>query len=206
MELIFPHHNSGQGIYAKAKKANPRKLAKLAEELAAWLDDKNGHFFGTFSRAYAISHSQVAHEPYNLFVVAKELCEKQEKGDRKHTQRNFYFPARVIFNPEILEAEKTITRSVPVRKLAKNGEMAVVPELKEIDNIIRVAEGCMSFPHRSERKMDRYFRIKVRYQFLQKLPLVGYISRTRTEWVEGLKSHMFQHEVEHACGKNIHFK
>ena len=207
MELIFPDHKSGKGIYSKSKKAHPRQLVALADEMAAWLDAKNGTFRGSFSRAYAVSHSQIAHEPYNMFVVAKEMTEAPEKGDRKHTQRNFYFPARVIFNPQILEAEKTITRSVPVRKLAKNGEMTVVPELKEIDNVLRVPEGCMSFPHRSERKMDRYFRIKVRYQFLQPIPFIGgNIVRTRSEWVEGLKSHMFQHEVEHACGKNIHFK
>jgi len=205
MELIFPSHKSGKGIYSKAKKAVPSQIVAVAQEMTDWLDERNGTFIGSFSRAYAISHSQVADEPWNMFVVAKEMTEAPEKGDRKHTSKNFYFPARVILNPEILEAEPTIKRLVPLRKLTTSGEMSLVSQEEDIDNMITVPEGCMSFPYRATRNMKRYFRIKVRYQYLTKV-LGLTVTRSKTEWVEGLKSHMFQHEVEHACGKNIHFK
>lgn len=206
-EITRPHHTEKRGIYAISRRVKPRQYVQEALDMAKWLDEHNGSFTGSFSRAYAISHCQVhLDDPIAMFVVAKELCEIPKKGE-KQGWHNFFFVSRAIFNPVILDASKTLKRVVPVRKLNEAGtEMVVVPEEKEIDNIIHVKEGCMSFPNRSERGMDRFFRIKVRYQYLQKLPLVGYVTRTKTEWIEGLKAHMFQHEVEHHEGKNMHFK
>ena len=58
----------------------------------------------------------------------------------------------------------------------------------------------MSFPNRKPKNVEVYYRIKVRYQ----IP-AWYGLKTKTEWVEGLKAHIFQHEINHAHGKNIYY-
>ena len=202
-ELKHFKHTEGKGIYALSKPASVRRDAQLAADMAAWLADQNGKFGGEFAHAYAIGHCQVADEPVQLFVVAPPML---GKGDGKHTQKNFYFPAAAIFNARILEAPGQIEKVVPNRVIYKNpetkrDEMRIEPQKRMISNKAPMAEGCMSFPNRTEKNVERFFRIKVRYWYnWHGIPM------RRTEWVEGLKAHIFQHEIDHFNGKNIFFK
>lgn len=206
-ELKKFHHESGQGIYALSKKVSPRDHIQLALDMAAWLTETNGKFSGNFSSGYAIAHCQIAEEPIALFVVAPQLVGTKED---KHTQKNYFFPSAAIFNAELLEAPEEIVEKVPNRVLRKNPdtkqeEMTVELMERKISNKVPLKEACMSWPNRTEKNVERFFRIKVRYQYLKKV-LGVYVPMRRTEWVEGLKAHIFQHELDHFAGKNIYFK
>lgn len=222
MQIVKTHHESGQGIYGNSRavvsKEDWKEAKAIANEMTAWLDETNGNFKGEFSRAFAIAHAQVCDwlEPWKLFVVAKEMVnekpsEKTEDGKRNpQTLANYYFEGQAIFNAEILESPAKITRKVPERKVLKDEKdptkVSVSVELvdKEISNIITVPEGCMSFSHRSEKNVERLYKVKVRYQYLHK-GILGTSVKTFEGWVEGLKAHMFQHECDHFVGKNIYF-
>lgn len=204
------------GIYAQSipveGKAGWNYAKTEAKRIIAWFDEANGNFNGEFPRAFAIAHAQVveSRNPFRLFVVAKEMVAPESVEPKsRQTLANSFFESQAIFNCEILEAPEKITRKVPQRRVgeAKDGKVEVAMELvdKEIGNAISVKEGCMSFPQRSERNMDRKYRIRVRYQYLAQ-GMLGEKAKTFEGWVEGLKAHIIQHECEHFEGKNIHFR
>jgi peptide deformylase len=60
----------------------------------------------------------------------------------------------------------------------------------------------MSFPDKKDKLVKRYYRIKVKYQIVI---LGGLFLKTKKEILEGLKAHVFQHEYDHAQGKNIFY-
>lgn len=216
MQITRPHHESGLGIYAQSipveGKAGWDYAKAEAGRMIAWLDDANGKFDGEFPSAFAIAHAQVVESlnPFQFFVVAKELVAPENIGpESMQTLANTYFEARAVFNCEILEAPEKVIRKVPQRRVGevKGGKAEVTMEMvdRDLQNVITVKEGCMSFPQRSERNMDRKYRIKVKYQYLAQ-GMLGEKAKTFEGWVEGLKAHIIQHECEHFAGKNIHFK
>jgi len=217
MRITRPHHSSGCGIYAKSipveGKAGWQYAKAEAARMIEWLDEKNGHFEGEFKKAFAIAHAQVVEStnPFQFFVVDKEMLPPAEVDPKsRQTLTNFYFEGQAIFNAEVLEAPDTIVRKVPQRKVTKDPKNPLKVEVsmdfveKTVGNVIDVPEGCMSFPHRTERNMKRKYRIKVRYQYLKK-GWLGQKVETFEGWVEGLKAHVIQHETDHFVGKNIHF-
>lgn len=216
MQITKTHHESGTGIYANSlpvKTKDEWRVAKeVAQEMIEWLNKENGTFKGEHSRAFAMAHCQVVdHDhPIKLFVVDSQLVlpEKLEK-DSKQTIENSFFEAQAIFNAEILETPEKITRRVPKRNIstAKDGkvEVSVSMEEKEISNRITVPEGCMSFDHRTAKNTERFYRVKVRYQYIGKGLLGGEKVKTFEGWVTSLKAHIIQHEVDHFNTKNIYF-
>ena len=60
-------------------------------------------------------------------------------------------------------------------------------------------EGCMSFPYRKERNVDRFNKITVKYR----IPFLGF-TRSVTRSFVGLPAFICQHEKEHSEGKNIY--
>lgn len=207
MQLIKPKRDETWGIHAISEQVkDPRKHMDVAAEMTAWLDENNGKFQGYYNSGFAIAHCQVAEKPLKLFVVAKELI--GEEGEGK-TKLSFLFPARAIWNAEIVSAPVKVTRMMPKREVKYENHQAHVHmslEEKEVMNSYMVKEACMSFPYRNEKNVERNFRIKVRYQIIEK----GLFNRdkvtTVTEWVEGLKAHIFQHETDHFAGKEIYHK
>ncbi len=207
MQLIKPKRDEKWGIHAKSRhvKRIKEKLA-IADEMIAWLDENNGKFEGYYKSGFAIAHCQVAEDPLKLFVVAKEMVREEGEG---MTKLSFIFPARAIWNAEILDAPTKVTRKMPKREVKYENHVAHVEmslEEKEVMNTYEVKEACMSFPYRNEKTVVRNFRIKVRYQIVGK----GMFGRdkviTVTEWVEGLKAHIFQHEIQHFDGEEIYHK
>jgi peptide deformylase len=94
---------------------------------------------------------------------------------------------------------------VPKRELTnENGKVGSKITVKQdlISNVISVPDACMSFARRSGKNVEIFYRIKVKYQTRGIFGLM----KTHKEWVKGLKSHIFQHEIGHAHGKNIYFK
>jgi hypothetical protein len=170
-----------------------------------WFDETDGAFPGAYKTAMAISHCQVCDEPLDFFVVAKQFVNSLGLEEEKNlNKKNYYFPARAIFNAKILETPEKVERDVPNREVVKDKDGNVSEKVTVtkglVKNLIGVPEACMSFPNRTKRDTERYYRIKVRYQ------IKGFWGlKTVTEWVEGLKAHMFQHEIDHAQGKNMYF-
>lgn len=200
MELIRTHHDSGKGIYAVSKHATATQARSIGREMAEWLAKTNGAFPGQHKSAFAISHSQICGDenPLKMFVVVPEMVGGKRTG--KINRVNYYFPSAVIYNFRILKSPEKITIPFPVR-IRKPGpsnggkvEIEQRTERRSVDNKAWLEEACMSFPDHNSRKMERYFRIKVRYWYLR----WGWMPWRRTEWVEGLKAHIFQHENDHA--------
>lgn len=164
-----------------------------AEALQEFLAETNGHFPGQFDTCFALHHCQVSEEPKSFFVVAS----KWVKGTAdKDVPAKAIWPASIIVNPKILEASSHIDRTVSTINAVGVKENLT----KKVSNIMRVEEACMSFPHRREKKMDRFYRIHVEYQY----PILGGLMlRKKREWLEGIRAHVFQHELDHDQGRNI---
>lgn len=202
MEIVKSDHTVKRGIYAKAVKAGIADIA-TAREMVDFIGTMNGNFNGQFARAFAIAHSQVAdvEDPRALFVVTKELTD--HKSDEK-----YYFPSQIIMNARVLEAPTVIKKLFPKREHYKDekGKMRsrFVKSQRGFSNLMQYPEGCMSFPNRTAKLTGRYFRIKVRYQYPVTFFGLTLLWR-RTEWVEGLKAHIFQHEIEHHEAINMYY-
>lgn len=204
MELIKPTHKPARriGLFGRAE------VAKLAEEMVNYIDTNNKQgFSGKWKKAHAISHCQVAEDPIQLFVVSDELVKdtSENKKERKQLRRSYLFPSRAIFNARIIKAVEDEERMVPTREVIRDGKevrVQIVPKLGRVTNKVKYPEACMSYPYRSEKKVERYAKIKVRYQIMRKV-LGFYWLSTITEEVDKLKAHLFQHEVDHALGIDI---
>jgi len=197
-ELIKLHNKTSRNV----KKWS--EIAKTAKAMVKWLDDTNGEFKGQHNSAYAVHHTQVSEEPYNFFVVAEQMCQKPDEK-KNITEENYVFPARIIINPKVVKKEKVLMSKEPnkIKKIdEETGKEYVDIEWKdkEVKNKITVKEGCMSFPHRKSKNVQRYYRVTVRYQIKT---LIGL--KEVEETIEGVKAHIFQHECDHAKGNNIFY-
>jgi len=205
------HDNtSGKGIYAVSKRVKSySQIRHITEPMVKWLWHNNGNFEGSFKVAYAVSHCQVADNPFAFFVVNEELVSKKRKKVGKNSHKNFYFVAPVIVNAQILETPEKIEANIPKRELVKDerGKLTgtkIVVNKGEVTNLIDVPEACMSFVHRTQKNIKRYYRIKVKYQIPASFLGIKYL-KTKVEVVEGLKAHIFQHEIDHSQGKNMYY-
>lgn len=206
MEIIKPHHKPSERVTRK----NLSRAYAEAKALAQFLEDGNKQrFTGNWQQAVALSHCQVSEEPLAMFAVSSELVGKPKKFTRNQNPRNWYFPAQVIFNAEVIEALDEIERLVPKREVvqgAKKGEFTV--EIKKaykmVSNIIECADACMSYPNRSKKNTKRYHTIKVRYQIMRSFLGFKWL-KTVVEEVEALKAHVFQHETDHSYGIDMYF-
>lgn len=151
------------------------QIASDVEEMAVMCD--NGVKNGLYDQAFALAHAQVSNDPFAFFVVNKNYIAKDG------------WPARAIINPEIISAPIEIC----IGKLADGTK-----DMRK--NFLHVAEGCFSFPYRKPKKVSRYFRIKVRFQYRGFLGLLW----TKRQWIEGAQAHVFQHELQHIKGGNIY--
>ena len=204
-------HTKKQGIYAVSRKAT-RKDIPLGFEMAEHIDAAEQEWADKYGmKAWAIAHAQLttSTEPVCIFVVHPSLTEPDENG-KPLNPLNAGFPARAIFNPQIISAEKELVTYKPVRKTVfneKTGKREIHDNVKEevrTPNIFEPKEGCMSFPHRKPKKVQRVYRMTVRYWYPRKI-FGFWVLWRRTERVEGLKSQIFSHEIEHMEGANIYY-
>lgn len=197
--------DSKRGIYAISKPVKAFSEAyKKSFLVEKWLNANNGRFDGDKKLAYAISDCQICEEPHAMFTVADELANPFKIADtHSRNKKNFYFPAQTIFNAKIIEALDKVEGRVPTREVTnENGKVGskIVVKQSLVSNIISVPDACMSFQRRTGKNVEIYYRIKVKYQIR-----AWYGLKTITETVEGLKSHIFQHEIDHAQGVNIYY-
>lgn len=193
------------------KTSTQRKDAlKIAEAVREWLNENNGTFTGMANSAYAVHASQIwtpetsklTDKPYNFFVVDKQLttvewAKKIQEEDRALRDiTNIVFPEQIIFNPEIITATQTFMDDVK----RKDGSY----RKKAVANVMTFPEACMSYNHhnRKPRNITRFYRITVRYQIAEKVSDKLVTLKTIEENVQGLKAHIFQHEIDHANGLN----
>lgn len=174
MQIIKNHFTPSQVV----KKYS--QIEAIVNEMIPFVD--GGIKKGEYQSAYAVSHAQVSDTPFAFFVVASGFVDKKwKKGGN-------YWPAHAIINPQILEADDKIE----IGKLP-DGK----PDMRQ--NVRTYQEGCFSFPFRKPKNIRRYYKIKVRYQIK-----AWYGLKTITEEIEGLRSHIFQHEFMHSLGENIY--
>ena len=145
-------------------------------------------------QCYAIHHAQVHPHPFNFFVVHPRYC----LGDGRLFEHN------VIINPTIIESVPYLrpTWEDYKRQFLKSGEdeKLLLPVWQNFPARLESQlewEGCMSFPFRKPKKVERFVAVKVWYQN-EKLELI-------TTTLEGPAAHVFQHETDHGAGKNIYF-
>jgi hypothetical protein len=208
MHIIPAVFKTGKGIYTKAKPVDASNWAEakaIGKEMVEWLDGMQGRFLGKFQNAWAISHGQVAEAPLSIFVLSDEFI---GKPDGKTNKANFFWPSRIIFNPELLEAPPRFEVDAQKEKkvLLPDGtarvELTTVKE--ERSNLYQpsIKEACMSFPGRDGKYMKRFYRIKVGYD------VIGFFGQRKhvEEWIEGVRAHIFQHELEHAVAVDMYHK
>ena len=136
-------------------------------------------FKGIHRASYAIAHCQVNVDPLAFFVLDKQLVKGMGEDEKRAV-----FEDRVIINPEVLNAPIYLKSSI------------------KRPNYAEYMEGCMSFPHRKGKRINRFNKIKVTYQVKGRL----FGLKRVTRWLEGLPSQVFQHEFDHCMGANIFFK
>jgi peptide deformylase len=213
MEIVTKNdHTKAEGIYAVSRKVKSYKqIREDAEAMVAFFDGKEGNFDGDYKSGYALSHCQmdIGKDPWAFFVVNRDfLTANKDNRPKKDNNTNFFFPSRVIVNAQILEAPERIQVTKPARKIVREGNQVstkIVLEEAMESNKIDVPEACFSFPLRKSKNKQRYFRVKVRYQYPRKFLGLFPFLWTKTEWVQGLKAHLFQHEIQHAEGKNMYY-
>jgi hypothetical protein len=187
MELVRIHNTPATPVRSYSE------IVAAAADLQVFLEGRNGNFAGEHKSCYGLHHCQVSDAPLSFFVIAK----KWVKGDPsvpKDMPTSALWPAAVIINPKILEAPEKIIREVPTINAIGVKEILK----RNLSNVMRVEEACMSFPNRSAKKKERFYRIRVEYQIRGWFGL-----RTKREWLEGLRAHIFQHEVDHDRGINM---
>lgn len=198
--------DSGMGIYAISEVCKAgNALWSESEALTRWLNINNGNFEGDHRVAYAVSHCQVVDKPMAFFVVNREFINEMGLvSNRARNKKNFYFPAQAIFNAEILEAPEKLKRTIPKRVPDENSPNGyrIIQEEGYVNNLIYVPDACMSFPHKKPKNVEVYHTVKVKYKTKGRF---GFF-KSHTEWVEGLKAHIFQHEIDHAHAINIYYK
>lgn len=216
---IFTKHDpeSDIGIYAESKKVKTGLFStiigknegvKHAQIVLKWFNSGNILPNGKEVDTWSLSDCQVNKEPYAFFLVNKEFVKKHAIDQRdlpSRNKKNFWFPSQIIYNAEILNKPEEIKKEVSVRELVdpndrKNLKTKISREERLVPNTIDVFESCSSFPYKKAKRVKRYYKIKVRYQIK-----TWYGFRTITEWVEGVKSHTFQHEIQHSAGRNIFY-
>jgi len=199
------NHNEKRGIYAESVWCG-RKDIPLAEEMVEYVDSQKDVWDKEYGlKAWAIAHAQLTDspEPKRIFVVSNELVDTDE------AERNTRFPSRMIFNARILELQTHFEKKKEVQKTVMNEktgrrEIKDVVDTYKVPNIVPMEEGCMSFPHRKPKKIDRIFRVKVAYSYPVTIWGFTFLWPKR-EWVEGLKAQIFQHEQGHFEGENIYY-
>lgn len=207
MEIIKPHHKPSERVTRK----NLKEAVKQAYELSKFLEDGNRTgFAGNWKNAIGISHCQVSEQPFAMFAVSSELLKpKGVRMSRNQNSKNFYFPAQVIFNAEVVEAKDEIERLVPKREIirkpnSKEYEAKMTAQMKKVSNFIDADDACMSYPNRTKKKTHRYHTMRVRYQILRSFLGFKWL-KTVEEEVQSLKSHIFQHEIDHSYGIDMYF-
>lgn len=204
MKLGQYDEQDAPGIRRNAHPATKNHVGK-ANEMVELMDNKEEEWKEKYQqRAWALAHSQLEHEeqPLTIFVVHKDLT------DPKENPINARFPSRTIFNPVILSTKVVSTKTKTIMKTVLNPttnrrELREVTETYEIPNTITSKEGCMSFANRKPKNVERFFRIKVRYWYPVTILGFTFLWR-RTEWCEGLKSFIFQHEIDHMSGNDVY--
>lgn len=192
MELI----KLGNTVSTPVKSCN--ELEAPARELLAFVDEKNGKIEGMYDAGYAFSHAQVCENPLAFFVIAKEWVIGTAPEDMPTSA---LFKHRVIANPRIVEIPSHTVKLIDVENpatLEKGKEKAKIP------NSMRLLEGCMSFPHKKAKNVERFYEVTVEYQIPVKTLGINRLKTVR-ETVKGLKAHIFQHEIDHMQGKNIYY-
>ena len=88
---------------------------------------------------------------------------------------------------------------------AKPEEVVVIVNPKIVEKVrgtqVMHREGCMSFPFRHAIKVKRYDEILVEYQVPDEK---GEKLISKKDKFTGLMAYIFQHELEHAHGRNIY--
>lgn len=79
-------------------------------------------------------------------------------------------------------------------------DIVINAEIVESGVPVQWKEACMSFPFRNPKNTKRFAEIKVRYQ----VPVFGLFLMWRTKRFKELVAFIFQHEQDHAVGKNIY--
>lgn len=177
MELIKIHYNPAKPVTSyKEIETEIVKLKKFIVEA----DKKR--------ECYAIHHGQVHPHPYNFFVVHPRYCLGNDR----------LFNHNVIINPKIISSIPYLKPEFKDTGLPDDSRgHATYAQMPKIIESQFELEGCMSFPFRKPKRVQRFVRIKVSYQNEKLEPI--------TTILEGPAAQIFQHETDHASGKNIFF-
>ena len=162
--------------YIKSKKVKSyNEIKSIVNEMKVFVDSEFTE--GLFKTAYSLAHCEVSTDPYAFFIINSDFIKKK------------VFKHQIMINPEIVNVPEKI-------------KFKADKDEKENDNNMEILEACMQFPFRKPKRLNRPYRIKVKYQ----VPFMFGTLLTIWKEFEGLQSQIFQHNLEHIQSKNIFFK
>jgi len=143
----------------------------------------------------------------DIFDEAKEICKNMQNGSfivpgSKYNSCYAVAHCQVSYKPLRFFIINPMTGLEIIKTL---GGLAIInPRIlsKDKSTAIMSKEGCLSFPFRNERKVKRFNKIIVTYDFIKDLK-DGDIYNMQEIEIVGLTAIVFQHELEHLNGKNI---
>lgn len=150
----------------------------------------------TQNSAEVTNFEQIRIDAEAMHIILKTYVSPTGKGPEQHYALHHSQFSSVPFDFFVIN---------PYLLGAKDNQivLAINPKIKVLEEsrIIRVREGCMSFPFRHGIQVKRYDVIEVTYQVPDER---GKKLLTKTDRVEGLMAQIFQHERDHAIGKHIY--
>lgn len=107
-------------------------------------------------------------------------------------------------------AEDPLNYFVLDKKLTGMGSHIIInPKIvsRELTTLCDSTEGCMTYPYKKEKRVDRYLAIRVEYDLIKRTLLSGFARTLVKERrkMGGMPAIVFQHEVQHLTdGKTIY--
>jgi peptide deformylase len=134
----------------------------------------------------ALHHAQVSQKPFDFFVLNMEKILSMDPNVKM-------FHSPVVCNARIVGTD------VPRAVLDAHGVTDYKGQPKQ-----PMEEGCASFPHRTFKRVDRYFWITVEFEYPDAKDSTKF-HKQRLD-LPSIYAQIFQHEIDHGKGKNIYFE
>lgn len=172
----LPHVFAQPIRHFEAAVSDAREMITLMKEMSGEGRERN---------IFALHHSQVNPRPLNFFVLNFMLLPRKV-GNKE------LFASSVICNARIIGTD------VP-KEILKQNEITDYKEQAKIP----MSEGCASFPNRTPKYVPRYEWVKVAFEVPDEKDMTKFHKQELD--LPGIYAQIFQHEIDHANGKNIYF-
>jgi len=150
---------------------------------------------------------------------SREVKEKDLKRVVKDSEIMYHlcYTKRGLYPGAFAIAHQQITKNDPLRFFAtREGEIIINPVIiRHTEVPVNLSEGCLSFPTKKPKMVQRYWKCDVEYQTINRIPWTGELDKDpnikikltekKIEKAKGIRAQVFQHELGHMEGELIYF-